>query len=239
MLPALTPAQRHDYLQLLHQLPTTLYALKQIAEKKASPVTPTAPHAHTAPSTAPTPINMSALTAYENLATLTRDIAQHYEYQRIHVQDEARAIAQHATSLTTQDDAILYYTSLSESMKHAHAITEPSEAEYIGTCPECTHTCFIHEGETTHTCSHCHNALDIDTMRSQLARERATLLNTHTITGKPTQIARAINTLAGTKLKANTLRQWIKRGTIHYTQEGKNTYTINAHDILNKTNPPA
>lgn len=239
MLPALTPTQRHDYTQLLHQLPTTLYALKQIAEKKASPATPTAPHAHTAPTSAPTPINLTALQAYENLATLTRDIAQHYEYQRIHIQDEARALAQHATSLTSQDDAILYYTSLSESMKHAQTISEPREAEYIGTCPQCAHTCFIHQGETEHTCSHCHTALNINTMRNELARQRATLLSTHSLTGKPTQIVRAINTLAGTHLKANTLRQWIKRGTISYTQEGKNTYTIHINDILNKTNPPA
>ena len=187
---------------------------------------------HTQTATPPTPIRLAVLDTID-------DITSHaYELRRVLLgmpdpEHEATyedvigtlTIDAGAPNLSTHPCAGMYMRTALRLMQTTDLLLDPPDRHDIGHCPNplCGVMLQARDGQSTVTCPVCATTTDTRTIRLR-ALERLCWDGEHW--GSAAQIARVF-TNCGIPVRANTIRQWAKRGKLHAatnTRQHRPTY---------------
>lgn len=177
---------------------------------------------HSTPAQAPSPLRDGMWELYCETEQLLRQLGLRFDYAkavdpRATVKALANAAIMDPVPLLSSGDVLAWYQDITNLARRIHTAVNPAKPRVaFGACPSCGSVVWGEPDEQYGECAGCGNKVN----RRAVADRLLAKLVVSEVRGTAKQLS-AECAKAGIRLPANTIRSWVKRGQLHYGNDGK------------------
>ncbi len=177
---------------------------------------------HTAPAQAPSPLRDGMWELYCETELLLRQLGLRFDYAKaVDPRATVRALANAAimdlVPLLSSGDVLAWYQDITTIAQRIHTAVNPAKPRIaFGACPGCGSVVWGDPDEQYGECAGCGGKVS----RRAVADRLLAKLVVSEVKGSAKQLS-AECAKAGIRLPASTIRSWVRRGHLHYDDDGK------------------
>ena len=226
----LCKTHRRELAKTIHGLRLGMYELKAVERREVRLASHGGGPVH--PAFAPAAINISAADLYNETSAIIGEVAGDIGVWGGGVPQLLTKLADKMGLLADAPNSGRDYRQLTNAYRRVKLRITPSEDRIIhGHClnPACGRELAGVQEDTMVTCPACGSTWAV----AEVRRARREKLAGRTITGTPTQLARWIKQATGVPVKAQNVKDWLRREQVlAVSKPGKGTYECDMSDLL-------